>query len=123
MKVSGPSPVTPAFPRVSRSLPSGLNLKTWCPFPSLPRASVTQTLSSPSTQMPCGNRNTPAAKLLTSRPSESNLSSAGSSEPAQVFAPHLSPTQMDFPSRSISTALVDPQVRPSGIFAQPSTVR
>ena len=39
------------------------------------------------------------------------------------LAPHLSATQMDFPSRATSTALVAPHVRPSGIFAQPSTVR
>jgi hypothetical protein len=31
-----------------------------------------------------------------------------------VFAPHRSPTQIDLPSLSISTALVDPHVRPSG---------
>jgi hypothetical protein len=43
-------------------------------------------------------------------------------EPTQEFAPQRSATQIDFPSLSISTALVEPQVLPSGSFAQPSTV-
>jgi hypothetical protein len=43
-------------------------------------------------------------------------------EPAQVFAPHLSATQM-LPLRSTATPAVDPHVRPSGSFAQFSTVR
>src|SRR5207245_1153624 len=120
---SGPSPVTPAFPSASSSFPSRLNLKTWCPFPSRPRASVTQTFPSRSTSMPWGKTNTPAAKLFLSRPDSSNSRTAGRLEPAQVLAPHLSATQMDRPSGATSTALVAPQVRPSGIFAQPSTVR
>src|SRR5712692_10777735 len=73
--------------------------------------------------MPWGKTNIPAPKLVLSRPDSSNSRTTGRLEPAQVFAPHLSATQMDFPSRSTSTALVAPQVRPSGIFAQPSTVR
>src|SRR5262245_29154820 len=66
--------------------------------------------------------NIPSPKLFTSLPDASNLSTTGRFDPAQVFAPHLSATQMDLPSRSISTALVAPHVLPSGIFAQFSTV-
>src|SRR5207249_10752968 len=90
---------------------------------SLPRASVTQTFPLPSTWMPWGNTNRPAPKLVLSRPDSSNSRTTGRLEPAQVFAPHLSATQMDLPSRSTSTALVAPHARPAGIFAQPSTVR
>src|SRR5262247_2099779 len=75
-----------------------------------------------STWMPCGNTNIPSPKLFTSLPDTSNLRTVGSFDPAQEFAPHLSATQMDLPSRSISTALVAPHVLPSGIFAQFSTV-
>src|SRR5262249_29971605 len=66
--------------------------------------------------------NIPSPKLLTSLPDASNLRMVGRFEPTQVLAPHLSPTQMDLPSRSISTALVAPHVLPAGIFAQFSTV-
>src|SRR6266568_8975541 len=60
LKVSGPSPATPALPSVSKTFPSGLNLTTWWPLPSFPSASVTHTLPSLSTWMPCGNTNIPA---------------------------------------------------------------
>ena len=43
--------------------------------------------------------------------------------PAQLFAPHRSPTQMLLPSRSISTALVEPHDLPAGSLAQFSMVR
>jgi len=33
---------------------------------------------------------------------------------AQLLTPHRSPTQIDRPSLSTSTALVEPHVRPSG---------
>src|SRR5262245_28188496 len=46
----------------------------------------------------------------------------GRFDPTQVFAPHLSATQMDLPSGSISTALVAPHALSPGIFAQFSTV-
>ena len=36
-EVSGPSPATPALPSVINTFPSGLNLNTWCPLPSLAR--------------------------------------------------------------------------------------
>src|SRR5260370_26478473 len=67
--------------------------------------------------------NMPEPKLFTSLPDESNLRMDGSVLPAQLFAPHRSATQMLLPSRSISTALVEPQGLPSGSFAQFSTVR
>src|SRR6185436_16265754 len=71
--------------------------------------------------MPCGDAIIPAPKLFTRFPSLSNLSTGSSVEPMQLFAPHRSATQMLTPSLSMSTALVDPHFRPSGIFAQPST--
>src|SRR5262249_2603026 len=99
------------------------------PFPAAASAaapggipSVTQTFPCLSTWIPCAKMNIPSPKLFTSLPVASNLSTTGSFDPAQVFAPHLSATQMDLPSRSISTALVDPHVLPSGIFAQFSIV-
>ena len=39
-----------------------------------------------------------------------------------VFAPQRSATQMNLPSGETSTALVDPQVRPSGSLKYPSIV-
>src|SRR5215468_6265778 len=66
--------------------------------------------------------NIPSPKFLTSLPDASNLRMVGRFDPTQVFAPHLSATQMDLPSGSISTALVAPHSLPSGIFAQFSTV-
>src|SRR5215470_2164737 len=66
--------------------------------------------------------NIPSPKLLMSLPDASNLRTVGRFDPTQVFAPHLSATQMDLPSGSMSTALVAPHVLPSGIFAQFSTV-
>src|SRR5215510_14604611 len=102
-----------------------------CPLPAIfgsfappgGTPSVTQTFPSLSTCMPCGKMNMPAPKLLTRFPFSSNLRTTGRDEPAQEFAPHRSATQMDLPSGAISTALVDPQFLPSGIFAHPSTVR
>src|SRR3954470_15802272 len=79
--------------------------------------------------MPCGKISIPAPKLAVSVPFESNSRIVGRLETSpvarfrHVFAPQRSATQIDRPSRSMSTALVDPQVRPSGIFAHPSIVR
>src|SRR5881396_2888286 len=67
----------------------------------------------------------PAPKLFTSLPDESNLrmgSTVGESRHA-LLPPHRSATQMLLPSLSISTALSDPHFRPSGSWAQFSTVR
>src|SRR5262245_57965043 len=58
-----------------------------------------------------------------SLPEASQLGIVGRLGTAQLFAAPLYPTQIDLPSRSISTALVAPHVLPSGIFAQFSTVR
>src|SRR5205823_1108333 len=122
LKVSGPSPATPALPSVISTLPSGLNLKTWWPLPSFPSPSVTHTFPSLSTQMPWGNTNMPAPKLLKSLPDGSNSRMGDRFEPAQLFAPHRSATHMRS-FESTSTAAVDPQLLPSGSFAQPSTTR
>ena len=122
----------PRVPSVIRSLPSGLNSKTWFPFvapgggpksvlAAMPCArgasswpSVTHTLPSRSTKMPCGKISSPAPKLFTSFPDASNFRIEGRLEPAQEFVPQRSATQMLRPSLSISTALVDPHSRPSG---------
>ena len=78
--------------------------------------------------MPCGKTISPAPKLRTSAPDWSNFSTTSSVDIApfaasqQLLAPQRSPTQIDLPSLSTSTALVDPQLRPAGIFAQPSIV-
>ena len=58
----------------------------------------------------------PAPKLFTSLPVSSNFRTVSSVEPMQEFAPQRSPTQIDLPSLSTSTALVEPHVRPSGIL-------
>ena len=64
----------------------------------------------------------PWPKLVTSLPEASNFRIDGELDICPVarsrheFAPHRSATQMLRPSRSISTALVAPQVRPSGIL-------
>src|SRR3954469_14158489 len=78
--------------------------------------------------MPCGKISRPAPKLLTSLPVESNLSTVGRSDilpvarSAHLFAPQRSATQIDLPSLSMSTALVDPHVRPSGSLKKSATV-
>src|SRR6266568_1872617 len=75
--------------------------------------------------MPCGDTIMPAPKLLRSLPDASNLrigSTVGESRHA-LLPPHRSATQTLLPSLSMSTALSDPHVRPSGSFAQFSTVR
>src|SRR5687768_5138316 len=130
-KYSGSRP-PPALPSVIRTLPSGLNLMTWCPFVlsrvapfCAPRAldqSVTQMLPSRSTYRPCGTWTIPAPNDRTTFPLASNFITGSRLEPMHEFAPHRSVTQTLAPSLSMPTPLVDPQVRPSGIFAQPSTV-
>src|ERR1019366_9551690 len=64
----------------------------------------------------------PAPKLFSSLPEESNSRMGARSNPAQVFAPHRSATQM-LPCRSTSTPAAAPQVLPSGSLAQFSMVR
>src|SRR5947207_5986709 len=81
--------------------------------------------------MPCGKISRPAPKLFTSLPVESNFKTLGRSDilpvvrsrhelPVGVNGPQRSATQIDLPSLSTSTALVDPHVRPSGSLAPPS---
>ena len=70
----------------------------------------------------------PWPKLVTRVPLASNFSTVATgciwlvARSRQELAPHRSPTQIDRPSLSTSTALVDPQVRPAGSLAHPSTV-
>src|SRR5215831_2197963 len=64
----------------------------------------------------------PPPKLLISLPVESKWRTGSSMESWHELAPQRSATQIDLPSLSISTALVDPQVLPSGSFAQSFTV-
>ncbi len=71
----------------------------------------------------------PAPKDFRRFPDESNLSTAGTDEPAQLsyvngetpggtsgFAPHRSDTQTDSPSLSIATPFSAPHFLPSGSF-------
>src|SRR5260370_35126971 len=87
--------------------------------------------------MPCGNTSNPAPKLFTNLPDESNLRTGSRSDPSQLkgtpgciwdagtkpCAPQRSSTHTLDPSGSISTALVDPQMRPGGSFPHPSIQR
>src|SRR5687768_11209786 len=73
--------------------------------------------------MPCGEIMIPSPNDFTRLPFASNLRIAGRLEEPQLLAPQRSATQMLVPSGSMSTALVEPHVRPSGSFAHPSTVR
>src|ERR1700719_3538226 len=121
-----PLPATPGLPSVISTLPSGLNLKTWWPLPSLPSPSVTHTFPAGSTNRPCGNNMRPAPKLFTSLPVSSNLRTGSRFEPSQpnctpaltcdggAKAPQRSATQMLLPSRSVPMPAVEPQFRPSG---------
>src|SRR4029453_1942000 len=72
--------------------------------------------------MPWAKAIMPAPKLLTSLPLASNLSTGSSGDilpdaSAHLFSPQRSPTQIDMPSLSTSTALVEPHLRPSGSFS------
>src|SRR5262249_46797190 len=132
---SEPSPATPALPNVSSIFPSGLNLNTWWPLPSLPSPSVTHTLPSRSTVSPCGKSRRPAPKLFTSVPEASNLRIGGRFEPSQANgvpgfisegganAPQRSATHTRVPSGSMPTPMGEPKLQPFGSFAQFSTDR
>ncbi len=52
--------------------------------------------------------------MRTSLPEVSNFITTGSFEPTQEFAPQRSTIQIERPSRSGSTVLIDPHERPSG---------
>src|SRR6266513_5451523 len=140
VRASGGFPGTPARPSVSSTFPSGLNFTTVWPFPFAsglffnsrsfaPRMSTTHTLLSRSTYILCGKTNIPEPKLLRRFPDESNLSTGGSEEPAQLsywngdapggtsgFALQRSATQTDSPSLSIATPFSAPHFLPSGRF-------
>src|SRR5438552_14139088 len=140
VKASGGFPATPARPSVSNTFPSGLNFTTVWPLPLAsglffnsrsfaPRMSTTHTLPSRSTYILCGKMNIPDPKLLRRFPDESNLSTGGSEEPAQLsywngdapggtsgFAPHRFATHTDSPSLSIATPFRAPHVLPSRRF-------
>src|SRR5688572_17716326 len=79
-------------------------------------------LPSRSTYKPCGTWISPSPNALTRLPFASNFRIDGRLEPTHELAPQRSATQMLTPSLSMPTPLVDPQVRPSGILAQPTTV-
>src|SRR6185437_6361233 len=70
--------------------------------------------------MPCGATSMPEPNAFTILPVESNFITGGTLfhwpvlGSKQPFAPQRSATQMDLPSLSISTALVEPQGRPAG---------
>ena len=78
--------------------------------------------------IPCGKMNMPAPKLLTIWPDSSNFMITSTFEIVPVcafkqeFAPQRSATHRLLPSLSMATALVDPQTRPAGSFANPSMV-
>src|SRR5215510_6831147 len=122
LNVSGPSPATPALPSVISTFPSGLNLNTWWPLPSLPVASLAQTLPSRSTWKPCGWVNIPSPNIFKTLPEGSSLMIGAKLDPVQLVPPHRSNTQM-LPSRSISTPIVPPHFLPPGSVPQPSSMR
>src|SRR5262249_11772337 len=85
--------------------------------------------------MQCGSTSAPAPKLFTKLPEASNFRIGGNGESEQANGrpgfiidgganePQRSATQTLTPSRSMSTAFVEPQVRPSGNLAQFSIAR
>src|SRR6266545_3952951 len=84
------------------------------------RPSVTQIFPSLSTWNPWGKMNIPAPKLVRGLPDGLISRTGARFEPAQLFRPHLSASHM-LPARSTPTALVAPQVLPSGSLAQFAT--
>src|SRR5882762_2128737 len=145
VRASGGFPAIPARPSVSSTFPSGLNFTTVWPLPIAsgfffssrsfaPRISTTHTLPSRSTYILWGKMNMPAPKLFRRLPDESNLSTGGTDEPAQLsyvngetpggtsgFAPHRSATHTDSPSLSIATPFSAPHFLPSGRFPHGAT--
>jgi hypothetical protein len=86
------SPACPGVPRVISTLPSGESFMTVWPFflPLSARPSVIQTLSSLSTNRPCGNTVMPAPIAATTRPFWSYLVSGAMLELSQVLPPQRS---------------------------------
>src|ERR1051325_9493501 len=87
LNVSWAKPATPAFPSRIRIFPSGLNLITCWPLPLAPRASVTHTFPSLSTQRPCGYTKRPAPKFFSIFPLGSNSKIGARSESPHDAAP------------------------------------
>jgi hypothetical protein len=88
--------------------------------------STTQTFPERSMWIPCGHLTMPLPKLVTTLPEASNLMTGSRSvrcTHAPMLPPQRSATQTLVPSRSIATALVDPQIRPLGSLAQSAVVR
>jgi hypothetical protein len=125
VSASGGLPRTPGLPKVISTWPCGLNLTTTLPFLSSPgnfvrssalgaRASLTHTLPSRSTWMPCGHTNMPAPKLRTSFPLSSNRCTGLALVPRQpgvVPGEQRSTAQTDLPSRSMATPFEPPHGR------------
>ena len=93
---------------------------TWCPLPGagVVLSSVTQMLPSRSTCTPCGMANSPAPNAFTRRPCASNLRIGATVESAHELPPQRSAIHTEEPSRSMSTPLTAPRVRPSGSCGQ-----
>src|SRR5690349_8442315 len=81
-----------------------------------------------STWIPCGKIKSPSPNAFTRFPFVSNFRTVGMflisfvAESRQLLLPHRSATQIDFPSLSTSTALVDPHWRPFGSLKKSLTV-
>src|SRR6202030_3724662 len=116
-----PLPATPGLPIVIITRPAGVNFIAVSPRPLPAWPSVTQTLPSLSVPRPCGQLISCEPKLTTCRPVESNFWIGAMLEPTQVLPPQRSNTQRLEPSRSMSTPIACPHIRPSGSFAQCST--
>src|SRR5262249_47517651 len=129
VRPSGGFPLTPGFPSVISTLPSGLNLTTTLPFWSSPgnllsssglaaRASVTHTFPSRSTWIPCGQTNIPPPKLLISFPDWSKRwigFALVPRQPGAIPGEQRSVAHTDLPSRSMATPLDPPHGLPSRV--------
>src|SRR6266700_1902579 len=103
-------PLTPALPIFSSTLPSGENLMTCMPLPSLDWKSAAQTLPSLSTPMPCALANCPAPKLPIDLPSGPRWKIGDALDFEQPSSPQRSNIQM-LSFESTVTALVGPKGR------------
>src|ERR1700688_569136 len=100
-------PLSPALPSFRSTLPSGENLMTCMPFPSLDWKSAAQTLPSLSTAMACALANSPAPKFLIVLPSGPRWKIGEAFDLEQPSSPQRSKTQI-LSLESIATALVGP---------------
>src|SRR6266700_5344143 len=115
LKVSLPMPLSPALPSFNSTLPSGENLTTCWPLPSLVWKSAAQTLPSLSTAMPWALANSPAPKFLIVLPSGPRWKMGEAFDLEQPSSPQRSKTQT-LSLESTVTALVGAQGR--GVCAQ-----